>query len=67
MWPLSIGLTTPREDRDGDTLETAGANVDPKAFALATHPHGAIGKLMRIIEQNKDSSGWPRSSATSMT
>ena len=48
-------LTTPREDRDGDTLQTAGARLDPKAPLLWQHIHTLpIGKMVRIVEHSKD-------------
>lgn len=48
-------LTTPREDRDGDTLQTIGANMDPKSLLLYQHVHTLpIGKMMRVVSQSKD-------------
>lgn len=55
MMAIVNRLTTPSEDRDGDTLQTAGAMMDPKAPLLWQHLHTSpIGKMVRIIEQNKD-------------
>lgn len=55
MMAIVNRLTTPREDRDGDTLQTAGANLDPKAPMLWQHLHDMpIGKMMREVEKTKD-------------
>lgn len=55
MMAIVNRLTTPREDRDGDTLQTAGANMDPKAPLLWQHIHTLpIGKMMRVVSQDKD-------------
>ncbi len=44
-------LTTPRKDRDGDTLRTQGAQVDPKMLLLWQHIHTLpIGKLLEVVE-----------------
>ncbi len=44
-------LTTPSEDRDGDTLQTKGARLDPKSPLLWQHIHTLpIGKMVRIVE-----------------
>ena len=48
-------LTTPKEDRDGDTLQTAGARLDPKAPLLWQHVHTLpIGNMMRILKQDAE-------------
>ncbi len=48
-------LTTPREDRDNDVLETSGAHVDLKMPLLWQHIHTLpIGKLFKVLEQNKE-------------
>lgn len=45
-------LTTDREDRDGDVLKTAGAELDPKAPLLWQHqPFLPIGKVVKTVEQ----------------
>jgi hypothetical protein len=47
-------LTTDREDRDGDVLRTAGAELDPKAPVLWQHqPFLPIGKVLKTVEQTK--------------
>ena len=46
-------LTTPRKDRDGDVLRTAGAKVDPKMLLLWQHVHTMpIGKMLQVAEHN---------------
>lgn len=46
-------LTTPREDRDGDVLETSGAVLDEKMPLLWQHVHALlIGKMVKIVEHN---------------
>ncbi len=46
-------VTTPREDRDGDTLQTAGAKLDPKAPLLWQHIHTLpIGKMVRMLKHD---------------
>jgi len=46
-------LTTDREDRDGDMLEPAGAEIDPKSPLLWQHqPFMPVGKLLKVVEQN---------------
>jgi hypothetical protein len=55
MMAIVNRLTTPREDRDGDTLQTAGARLDPKAPMLWQHLHTApIGKMMRELEKTAE-------------
>jgi HK97 family phage prohead protease len=45
-------LTTDREDRDGDILRTAGAQLDPKSPLLWQHQHFLpVGKVVKTIEQ----------------
>jgi hypothetical protein len=47
-------LTTPREDRDSDMLETEGAIVDPKMPMLWQHIHTLpIGKMVKVLEHSK--------------
>jgi len=44
-------LTTPREDRDGDVLETEGAVVDEKMPLLWQHVHTLpIGRMLKVVE-----------------
>jgi len=46
-------LTTPRKDRDGDTLRTQGALVDPGMLLLWQHVHTLpVGKALGIAEHN---------------
>lgn len=46
-------LTTPRKDRDGDILRTAGAKPDPKMLMLFQHIHTLpIGKMMQVVDHN---------------
>lgn len=41
-------ITTTRQDRDGDILETSGADLDPKATLLYQHmPFEACGRLLK--------------------
>lgn len=48
-------LTTPREDRDGDVLETAGAVLDSKMPLLWQHVHTLpIGRALKTIEHNEE-------------
>ena len=48
-------LTTSREDRDGDVLETKGAVVDAKMPLLWQHIHTLpIGKAIAIVEHTPD-------------
>ena len=55
MMAIVHTLTTPSEDRDGDTLQTAGAKVDPKMPFLWQHVHTLpIGKMVRVVEHSKD-------------
>lgn len=55
MMAMVNKLTTPREDRDGDTLQTAGARIDPKAPLLWQHVHTLpIGKMVRVVSHDKD-------------
>jgi len=55
MMAMVNRLTSPREDRDGDTLQTSGGNMDPKAPLLWQHVHTLpIGKMMRVVSQDKD-------------
>lgn len=42
-------ITTTRKDRDGDVLETKGADLDPRSAYLFNHlPSELIGKLLQI-------------------
>ena len=46
-------LTTPRKDRDGDVLRTAGAKPDPRMLLLWQHVHTLpIGKMLAVAEHN---------------
>lgn len=48
-------LTTPRQDRDNDILESAGCTVDPKMPGLWQHcPFEPIGKYLATTRQNKN-------------
>jgi hypothetical protein len=48
-------ITTTRRDRDGDILESAGAEVDPDAVLLWQHiPFQPIGRLMEITEHSSE-------------
>lgn len=47
-------LTTPRKDRDGDILRTAGARLDPKMLLLWQHVHTMpIGKLLGVTHHDE--------------
>jgi HK97 family phage prohead protease len=49
-------LTTDREDRDGDVLRTAGAQLDPKAPLLWQHQQFLpIGGVLKVVEQTAKS------------
>lgn len=46
-------LTTPRKDRDGDILRTAGARPDPKMLLLWQHVHTMpIGKMLGVVHHD---------------
>lgn len=48
-------ITTTRKDRDGDILETAGAQLDPACALLMFHdPDLPVGKFVSLIRHNKD-------------
>jgi len=48
-------LTTPREDRDGDVLETAGAVLDGKMPLLWQHVHTLpVGRMLKVVEHSAD-------------
>jgi hypothetical protein len=48
-------LTSSREDRDGDVLETKGALIDPKMPLLWQHIHTLpIGKAVAVVEHTPD-------------
>lgn len=52
---LEAVITTTRRDRDGDILESAGAEVDPDAVLLWQHiPFQPIGKLVQVTEHTVD-------------
>ena len=47
-------LTTPRKDRDGDTMRTKGGRPDPKMSMLWQHVHTLpIGKMLAVHEHNE--------------
>lgn len=47
-------LTTPRKDRDGDTMRTKGAVPDPRMVMLSNHVHTLpIGKMLTVYEHNE--------------
>lgn len=49
-------ITTTKQDRDGDILHPAGAEVDNSAPLLWQHdPMSPIGKLCKLVSQDKDS------------
>jgi len=55
MMAIVHRLTTPREDRDGDTLQTKGARPDPKMPFLWQHVSTIpIGKLARVLEHTEE-------------
>lgn len=48
-------VTTPREDRDRDVLETEGASLDPRSPLLWQHMHHIpVGKVVTTIDHTKD-------------
>ena len=55
MLAFTHTLTTPREDRDGDILETSGAEVDSKMPLLWQHIHTLpIGKMLKVVEKTAE-------------
>jgi hypothetical protein len=48
-------LTSKRQDRDGDVLEPAGADLDPRMPLLWQHiPIQPIGKLTKVLDRDDD-------------